>query len=101
MEDTSRTPNHPKEQILLPGFLAERDLSLEEIGAISCFLAVLTTETDLSHPRFRSPGMERAFAKLRSRGIVSVAQSGEKVSISVDLKRTAPYSTSALSSHDD
>ncbi len=88
-------PLHLQDQgtILLPDWIGGSTLTLAEIGAIACFHSFQSaSEVPEVAARISSPEMAEAIKSLGQKGILQLTQSGNRVSIEIDLDPTAPPS---------
>lgn len=77
-------------EVTLPGELANSSLSLSEIGALLCFIAITSGEIDVKPERFASEEMQKSVGSLREKGVIKARLDGATVKVEVDLDAAMP-----------
>lgn len=75
-------------EISIPSCLADSNLSLAEIGALFCFVAM--SETGEGIARFNQAELLAAADSLKKRGILTIGFSDNNLSIHIDLDKVQP-----------
>ena len=82
------------EEITLPAKIALTDLTLAEIGAITCLICFQSPVANNEHKvaeRAESHEFKEAFKKLREGGVIKLKRTGERdVTLEVDLNAILP-----------
>lgn len=82
-----------QDEICLPDWIGGTSLTLEEIGAITCFGCLQNgSEVPEVAARIGTPEMSRTMESLKAKGVLKASLAGNRVSVEIDLDVVLPPS---------